>query len=120
MFKLAAKFVRTYLSKKGRIVSVFTLSGTKEAIEAYKAVQGVNYREDEETKAPLFFDTSGTLAENGGEVVVNSTSGKAYVDNGALLRKIAMEQTIARLKGQVASSSAPSGLPFDDSDLGDA
>lgn len=50
------KFLRSYVSKNGNPTFVYSVHGTKEQLAQYKEVQGDNFREDEETKLPLFFD----------------------------------------------------------------
>ena len=52
---LKAKFARNYRSKKGNNVFKFIVTGSVEEIKAYKTAQGLNYREEELTKEPLFF-----------------------------------------------------------------
>ena len=52
---LKAKFARNYRSKKGNNVFKFIVTGSVDEITAYKRAQGVNYREEEITKEPLFF-----------------------------------------------------------------
>ena len=39
----------------GKKSAIFTVSGTTEELETYKTVQGNYYREDEESKVPLYF-----------------------------------------------------------------
>jgi hypothetical protein len=48
--------VRTYRSKKGTPTFVYSVSGTKEQLAAFKKAQGDYYREDE-SGTPLFFTT---------------------------------------------------------------
>ena len=52
---LKAKFARNYRSKKGNNVFKFIVTGSVEEIRAFKTAQGVNYREEDITKEPLFF-----------------------------------------------------------------
>ena len=59
------KLARSYKSKKGNVVFVYTVTGSDEQIEQFKVAQGDNFREDENGK-PLWFTTrcvgnSGTL-----------------------------------------------------------
>lgn len=48
-------FLRQYRKQSGKIVFVYTVSGTVEQLAEYKAIKGANFREDEATKLPLFF-----------------------------------------------------------------
>ena len=52
-------FNGAYVSRKGTATFRYFVQGTKEELAQYKQVQGENYREDEETKTPLFFSIKG-------------------------------------------------------------
>ena len=57
--KLNGQSLRQYRNGKGNLVFVYRVSGTPEALEAYKTAQGANLRheDDDPAKAPLFFTT---------------------------------------------------------------
>ena len=50
-------FLRGYISKNGNPTFVHTVQGTETELANYKAVLGENFREDEETGLPLYFDS---------------------------------------------------------------
>lgn len=50
------KFLRGYVSKNGNPTFVHSVHGTDEQLAQYKEVLGENFREDEESGLPLFFD----------------------------------------------------------------
>jgi hypothetical protein len=56
MKKLQVKFVRSYTSRKGNKTFVYVVTGKAEDLAEYKALQGDNYREDEQGN-PLWFTT---------------------------------------------------------------
>lgn len=51
---LTVKLARSYRSKNGNVVFVYTVAGSKEAIEKFEAIQGDNLRKDE-SGANLWF-----------------------------------------------------------------
>lgn len=51
------KLERSYKSKNGNTVFVYSVSGTSKDLAAFESAQGDNYRTDEETGAPLWFTT---------------------------------------------------------------
>lgn len=62
---LTVKLQRSYTSKNGNKTFVYSVAGTPDQIEKYKAIQGDNFREAEDG-TPLWFTTrcigsSGTL-----------------------------------------------------------
>lgn len=73
------KALRSYTSKKGNKTFVYTVSGTKEQLEKYKAAQGENYREAEDG-TPLWFTTRSVGAS--GELII-TTTGKIVPDMSA-------------------------------------
>lgn len=76
--KLNAKFERKYRSQKGSNVFVYGVSGTADALEAYKTAQGANYRTNENGK-PIFFSNKSfglegqLLITNNGNVIFDDT-----------------------------------------------
>lgn len=49
------KFHGAYVSKNGNTTFRYTVQGDAKELANYKKVQGVNYKEEETTKEPLFF-----------------------------------------------------------------
>lgn len=55
---MEATAIRQYRKREtGKLVFVYTITGTSEEIAAYKASKGDNYREDATTKQVLMFST---------------------------------------------------------------
>ena len=52
---MKVKYQRSYRSKKGTPTFVYAVEATKEELKTYKEAQGNYYREDSETKLPLWF-----------------------------------------------------------------
>ena len=73
------KSARSYTSKAGNKVFVYTVSGSKEELEKFKAVQGENHREDE-TGRPLWFTTRSV--GNSGKLII-TTNNKVVPDMSA-------------------------------------
>jgi hypothetical protein len=57
MKNLNASFVRSYKSKAGNTVFVYSVSGSEESVAKYASIQGDNLRKDDTTGKPLFFTT---------------------------------------------------------------
>ena len=51
------KLERSYKSKVGNTVFVYSVSGTSQELTAFESAQGDNYRTDDKTGAPLWFTT---------------------------------------------------------------
>ena len=57
---LQAKFLTTYRSKKsGKLVGMFTVSGSPAELAAYKEAQGAYFRTDEDGTTPLIYGSPG-------------------------------------------------------------
>lgn len=55
---MKATSIRQYRKREtGKLVFVYTITGTPEEMAAYKTSKGENYREDEATKQVLMFST---------------------------------------------------------------
>ena len=63
--------------KASSIVFVYGITGTPEEIADYKAVKGTNFREDKDTKEPLFFGNR--LAPSGSVIVKTEKEDKTGV-----------------------------------------
>lgn len=105
---LNAKFYRKHISQNKQVPTfVYTLSGSPADLAQYKAAQGWKsdaepgfYREDADTKAPLFFTTRTNLYY-GGTIIV-TVNGKIAVDDtaetfeDAMLDKQALRSALAQ------------------------
>jgi len=114
------KLIRSYKSKNGNTVFVYAVTGTPAQIEAYKAAQGDNFREDDKGNA-LWFTTrcvgqTGTLIiTEKGKVVPDMSAfeqaaslAKQYGGNlGAELAKAAASQLLGGNHGTEEPASAP-------------
>lgn len=68
---LQVRFQRDYVSKNGNATFVYTVSGDKAELAAYKKAQGTYYREEEGTGTPLWFTTR--FIGDAGKLVITST-----------------------------------------------
>lgn len=73
------KSERSYTSKAGNKVFVYSVSGTPEELAKFKTVQGENYRETE-AGVPLWFTTRSV--GNSGSLII-TTNGKVVPDMSA-------------------------------------
>jgi hypothetical protein len=76
---MRVKLIRSYRSKNGNTVFVYSVSGNADQIEAYKAAQGDNYREDE-NGTPLWFTTR-CIGKTGSLII--TSAGKIVPDMSA-------------------------------------
>ena len=76
---MKVKLIRSYKSRNGNTVFVYSVSGNANQIEAYKAAQGDNYREDE-NGTPLWFTTR--CIGKSGSLIITAT-GKIVPDMSA-------------------------------------
>jgi hypothetical protein len=60
--------------KPSSMVFVYGITGTPEQIAEYKASKGTNFRDDKDTKEPLFFGNR--LAPSGSTIVKTEKDGK--------------------------------------------
>lgn len=73
------KLMRSYTSRNGNKVFVYSVTGTKSQLEAYKTAQGENYREAEDG-TPLWF-TVRCVGETGSLII--TTNNKVVPDMSA-------------------------------------
>ena len=73
-YRKPAELVNGVETKPSRMVFVYALTGTPEQIADYKAIKGDKFREDKDTKEPLFFGNR--LAPSGSAVVKTEKEGK--------------------------------------------
>lgn len=76
---MKVKLIRSYKSRNGNTVFVYSVSGNANQIEAYKAAQGDNYREDE-NGTPLWFTTR-CIGKSGSLII--TAAGKIVPDMSA-------------------------------------
>ena len=74
---MKAKFERSYKSKNGNTVFVYSVSGDKNDMENFSKAQGDYYRVDENTGKPLWFTTR-FIGDNGKLII--TSNGKVVPD----------------------------------------
>lgn len=104
---LNAKFIRSYRSAKGNTVFVYAVTGSEKDIESYKQAQGDNFREDENTKTPLFFTTR--FFGNGGKLIVTA-KGKVVPDMSAFEQAASLAAQFGGNFGQELARQAAGSL----------
>lgn len=124
---LKGKYVRFYVSKKGNDTFVYELSGTPEAIAAYKEAQGENLRhtDDDPSKPCLFFTTR--VGATPVVEIVASRSGNYFIDNskmkmaanlaaqnGGNLGQAIAAQYASTMDFGASTSSTPVDVPVDE------
>ena len=77
---IKAKHVATFTDSNNNPRNVYTLSGPKAELEAYKEAQGEFYSEDDATGAPLYYDKSCVYGINN---LALSRQGNYYVEDPA-------------------------------------
>ena len=111
---------RSYTSKNGNKVFVYSVSGTKEELAKFKSAMGDNYRQAEDG-TPLWFTTrsAGNSAEliitPNGKVIADMSAfdqaaslAKQYGGNlGDALAKAAVDQLLKGTSSSVASVTSP-------------
>ena len=92
---LQAKFLTTYRSKKtGKLVGMFTVSGSPAELDAYKKHQGANFRTAEDGKTPLIFGSPG---DKGQVYTITYTEGIGYyVDFSDITTAAGYTETVAK------------------------
>lgn len=68
---LTAKLTRSYKSKKGNTVFVYTVSGNEQELSDFAAAQGDNHRVDEATGKALWFTTR-CIGDNGTLIITSN------------------------------------------------
>jgi hypothetical protein len=103
---MKVKLSRSYKSKNGNTVFVYTASGTPAQIEAYKVAQGDNYRESED-KAPLWFTTR--CIGNSGTLIITE-KGKVVPDMSAFEQAASLSKQYGGNFGQELARAAVANL----------
>lgn len=80
MKKLTIKLLGTYRNQKGNTVFRYALTGSADALAAYKEVQGTFYRENPDGTVLWF---SPRFVGKAGELIVNTETKKCYADMSA-------------------------------------
>jgi hypothetical protein len=119
MNKLKATFLRQYRKKStipgqpGRMVFVYAVSGSPEAVQAYEAAQGDNLIHDDVTKAPLMFTINpgparvNDVIQTGG---INGSPVQFRIDTSELDRTAAIVAQYGGNLGQALAEQAAKSL----------
>lgn len=75
-----------YRSESGNPTFVYFVEGTSEELKKFKSIQGDNFREDEETKKPLYWAPE--KYDKPMELKFNYTGTKCYIDVPLVSKKI--------------------------------
>lgn len=97
---------RSYRSQKGNTVFVYTVTGTKTQIEAYKAAQGDNYRETEDGVSLWF--TTRCIGNNGSLIVTEK--GKVVPDMSAFEQAASLAKQYGGNFGQELAKAAVANI----------
>jgi hypothetical protein len=101
------KLSRSYTSKNGNKVFVYTVSGTETQIAEYKSAMGENYREDDETKEPLWFTTR--CVGNSGNLIITKNN-KVVADMSAFDQAASLAAQYGGNLGQELARAAAAQL----------
>lgn len=114
------KLQRSYTSKNGNKVFVYSVSGSKEQLEKFKAAQGENYREAEDG-TPLWFtvrcvgDSGSLIITTNGNIVPDMSAydqaASLAAQYGGNLGQELARQAAASLLGKGNSTTAPVAEP---------
>lgn len=74
------KLSRSYTSKQGNKVFVYSVAGTEAQLAEFETAQGENHRKDDKTGEPLWFTTR--CVGNSGTLII-TTNGKVVPDMSA-------------------------------------
>jgi hypothetical protein len=98
---MKVRFQRSYKKTgTGRTVFVYTVSGTKEQMAAYKAAQGDNFVAGDDGQ-PLWFTTR--FIGNNGSLIITKNSGKVVADMSAFDQVSSLCEQYPALAGAIAS-----------------
>lgn len=101
---MKATLARSYKSKNGNTVFVYSVSGKAEELEAFAKAQGDNHRVDEATGKPLWFTTR--CIGQTGELII-TTNGKVVPDMSAFDQAASLaKQYGGNLGDQLAKAAA--------------
>lgn len=100
------KLIRSYKSKNGNTVFVYSVTGTPAQIEAYKTAQGDNFREDDKGAA-LWFTTR--CVGNAGTLIITE-KGKVVPDMSAFEQAASLAKQYGGNFGQELAKMAAAQL----------
>jgi len=119
---MKVKLIRSYRSKAGNVTFVYSVTGSKDQMEAYKTAQGEYYRESDEGVA-LWFTTR--CIGNTGNLII-TTNGNVVPDMSAFDQAASLvaqyggnfgqelaKSAVANLIGHASSSVAPTSVKED-------
>lgn len=112
---MKVKLSRSYKSKNGNTVFVYSVSGTPAQIEAYKAAQGDNYRETEDG-TPLWFTTR--CIGNTGTLIITE-KGKVVPDMSAFEQAASLAKQYGGNFGQELARAAVANILGGSSNVGE-
>lgn len=101
------KLLRSYRSKNGNAVFVYSVAGTPAQIEAFKAAQGDNFREDTTNGTPLWFTTR--CVGNTGTLIVTE-KGKVVPDMSAFEQAASLAKQYGGNFGQELAKAAVANI----------
>jgi len=103
---MKVKLSRSYKSRAGNTVFVYSVSGTPAQIEAYKAAQGDNYRESDDG-SPLWFTTR--CIGNAGDLIITA-KGKVVPDMSAFEQAASLAKQFGGNFGQELARASVANL----------
>jgi len=103
---MKVKLTRSYKSKNGNTVFVYSVNGTPSQVEAYKDAQGDNYRESEDG-LPLWFTTR--CIGNAGSLIITE-KGKVVPDMSAFEQAASLAKQYGGNFGQELARAAVANL----------
>jgi len=101
------KLSRSYTSKQGNKVFVYSVSGTEAQLEEFKTAQGDNHRVDDKTGEPLWFTTR--CVGNSGTLII-TTNGKVVPDMSAFDQAASLAKQYGGNLGQELAKAAAAQL----------
>lgn len=113
---MKVKLTRSYKSKNGNTVFVYTAAGTESQVEAYKAAQGDNYRESEDGTS-LWFTTR--CIGNTGTLVITE-KGKVVPDMSAFEQAASLAKQYGGNFGQELARASVASLLGNSAPVADA
>jgi hypothetical protein len=113
---MKVKLSRSYKSKNGNTVFVYTVTGTESQIEAYKAAQADNYREQEDGTS-LWFTTR--CIGNAGTLVITE-KGKVVPDMSAFEQAASLAKQYGGNFGQELARASVASLLGNSAPVADA
>lgn len=104
---MKATYLRSHRSGKGNIVFTYSVNGTAEELENFKASQGIHYREDDKTGTPLWFTVK--YAGNKTDLIITSNN-KVIADMSKFEQAASLSQQFGGPLGQEIARQMASDL----------